>query len=266
MTDENAGPATEAPTRNLVDGLPSPMDLASETLNTFMADMGPYVMLAVGQMVASLVALTILLPVIFGCYFGLIFGGTAVGAILIDIGGDAMEALGAMVMVFGIIAGYLSLILVSLVGGGILLGPFHGSTLRAIDDHLAGVRKASFTGAFDTAMKQPVADILSAVGHRFLVFLGFPILFVGPLAIDLFLHWWPAAVALDGMSQGSAFKRSFGHTKSHLSWHLGFYGLLVVFSIVAGQIPILGPAAVSLFAVKSYRAVFPREGAELIEA
>ncbi|MFT7520790.1 MAG: hypothetical protein ACI9MC_002941, partial [Kiritimatiellia bacterium] len=60
--------------------------------------------------------------------------------------------------------------------------------------------------------------------------------------------------------------KSFNHAKSNVGWHLGTFGLIFVVSMVAGNIPVLGPMAAIAFIVRAYREAFPRpEGLEGLE-
>jgi hypothetical protein len=269
MTDDTsatvpagAEPRTPRP-RKLVDGMASPMDIASDTLNELIQHIGPLALLGVGQLLAAVAAMAIILPVAFGCFFGFAIGGGAVGA-GVGAAGEEAEAAAAMIsMGFGLV-GYLLMLLIIVFGAAILLAPIHGSTVRAIDDHLHGVRTATLGGAFDTATKQLGGDIGSTVGMQLSIVLSLIAPIVGPLIAAFFLGWWALASQLDGDGIGAGARRSFAHTRAHMSWHLSYFGMAIVFGLVGGNIPVLGPMAALLYQVKSYRAAFPRQDAELV--
>ena len=168
-------------------------------------------------------------------------------------------------MIVGLV-GYLGMFVVIIIGLSLILAPVHGSIVRAIDDHLAGVREATFGGAFDTATKQLGRDIGSTVAAQVVTILANVVPIIGPLVAGFLLAWWPLAAQLDGDAVGAAAKRSVGHTRTHMTWHLSYFGLGIVFALVGGNIPVIGPMAALLYHVKSYRAAFPRSEAELVDA
>lgn len=252
-------PATQAKAALALDGngLPNPMDLGKAVLTEFMDDIGPYALAGVGTTLVGLVAGILLVTVAFGCFFGGMFASLGVGAGLASAGGDTMEAVGGAVAPIGVLLSYLGLILVVVVGGAILTAPFNGSLVRGIDNHRRGIKDLGFHSAFDTALQQPVKDILTTLVFQLLVLLGLPFFYIGALIVVFFLKWMPLGTYLDGHGPMASAKNAVGHSKSNLSWHLGIFGVGLLFGLVGGNIPVLGPMATSLFWVRSYRAVFP---------
>lgn len=252
QTDESPEPRPRQKKR--VDGLVSPMDLASETLNEFIADLGPFALLGVGQLIAALVAVAFIVPLGVGCLLSFGIGGTVLGSGL----GASEDELAAFGAIFGMI-GYFVMIGVIVFGISVVLAPITGSVLRSVDDHLHDVAPASLGGAFDTAGKQLGLDIGTTVATQLLIVLALVVPIVGPLIAGFFLVWGPLASHLDGDGIGTAIKKSITHTRQHLTWHLSYYGLALVFGLVGGNIPVIGPMAAVVFHVKAYRAAFPRQ-------
>lgn len=255
-------PAGPAPLKLHANGLPNPMDLGKATLTEFMDDVMPYLLAGLGHMLVSFVAVFLLMAVGFGCMFGGAFVSMGVGAGLASTGSDSLAATGGAIAPLGMLLSYLGAIVIIIIGGSLLTAPFNGSLMRAVDAHRRDEGELGFGSAFDTAFKQPVKDIATTVAFQLLVLLGLPLFYIGALAVAFAFKWAPEATYLDGMGPGQALKTAFSHTREHMSWNLGIFGVGLLFGLVAGYVPILGPMATTLYWVKAYRAVYPHQSDE----
>jgi hypothetical protein len=238
--------------------LPSPVTIATDTLSVFMKDLAPFLLVALGPMIAALVGLAVVMPLGFGCMFGGFMGSAAIGTAMIDPNTGDPSPVGAILMAVGMIGSYLGFFVLVFGGLSLIITPVQASALRAIDKHLAGEEVAGFGGGFSTATSQIGKDVGTTLAYGLLVALGLPFFYVGALVAVFFLGMAPHAAMLDGDSPGKALAKAFAHTRANLTWHLTHLLVLLVFGMIASNIPLLGPAALSLYQVRAYRAAFPR--------
>lgn len=244
------------------DELPSAIDLVSDSFKTFMDDIGPFALGGLGAFLAGLAAMVVIFSLGFGCLFGGVFGGMILVGGAGASGSEELAAGAGLLSTLIFLVSYLGMFLVIFLGTAIVTGPLNGSLMRAADVHLRGGPKVGFGSAFSTMTQQPVKDILAPMGLGLSIMLGLFVFYVGALFAVFFLHWWPFYVWLDGASPLEGAKRAFNHSKDNLTWHLGVFGLALAIGLVANYVPVLGPMFASIYQLKAYRAVYPRESAD----
>jgi hypothetical protein len=236
--------------------LPSPIDLASQTLSFFIANVLPMLWIGLAQTLVSIVASFIVIPIAFGCLCGLGLGGSVTAAAL-DAALDASGGAAGPATMLSMLAGYLGFFATILIGIAILSGPFFGSMVRALDRLVRTGEEISFGDVFTTAFKQPFKDVMSTLILLTLILLGLPFCYIGALIPAFFLMWFTWSCELDGVPLGRALSRSIRAVLARPSWCLGAFAIGVVFGILGGYVPILGPVATLVFYTKAYRALFP---------
>lgn len=236
--------------------LPSPIDLAGQSLQFFMANILPMLWIGLAQTLVSIVAAIIVIPLAFGCLCAFGIGGTA-GAAALSAALDSSGGASGSVAMLSALAGYLGFFVTILLGISILSGPFFGSMVRSLDRLVRTGEEISFGDVFTTAFKQPFKDIFSTVILLTLILLGLPFCYIGALVPAFFLMWFTWSCELDGVPLGRALSRSIRAVLARPSWCLGTFALGVVFAILASYVPILGPVATLVFYTKAYRALFP---------
>lgn len=238
------------------DALPSPTDLASGTLSLFMDNIVPMLMVGLGLTLIGLVSLFVTIPVAIGslCLIQIVAGGAAAGLEA----ATGSETIAAVIAVLLGLGGYLIAGLLFIGVSSALTGPFSGSFMRAMDRQLAGGVEVSFGDIFSTAFDQPAKDILSTAILGLAILLGLPFCYVGALVPAFFLMWFTWSCELDSVPLGTALRRSVRAVLARPGWCAVVFLLTILFSMIGGYIPILGPVATVLFMLRAYRAIFPR--------
>lgn len=234
--------------------------LFNETLEEFQDNITPYVF-------AGLAQFAVMLPVvflgIFGLYFGIALGmgGTMViGGIL---GGMIMEyvseGLGLVVMLATqFVAILVPFLLIFLFIGFLaaVLAPFNASLVRAVAAHQRGQKELDFPEVFSTISQDLPKVIGAALILSGLTIVGLFMCYLPALAVPIVFGFASSLVAMHRLGPTDGVKSAFTHFSQHMNWHLTFGVVYVGMSMVAGYVPVLGPAFLLALHTRAYRKVF----------
>jgi hypothetical protein len=232
--------------------LPPIGPVLNETLTVFMRDLGPYALAGLGH-------LLIVLPLAFGVGLAMyavimvvVFGGMF-GAALMAEGGSEQ---GAAAMALALVA--LTVLLVFGMVGVLnaILAPVQGSLYRAVARFQRGEEQLGFGSAFSSLGTNLVGGIVAMTLVMTLVLVGASFCYFPALVVALFVPWTFSLVALHGVGPVAALRRSVSHARQHFKWHLGFFGYTLLVSLVANNIPLVGPMFAIAFHIRVYREVF----------
>lgn len=240
--------------------LPDVGSLLTETFAEFGDNIGPYAMAGVGLM---LVTMPLAFVMIFGIYivvFGGMFGTMIAGAAFsVFVSQTVSEDLGAVAMVvtqLATIAVPVVLVVGAVAAIGAILAPLNASLARAVAAQQRGGPKLELTSPFSTFTQDLVSVVVAALLIAALVTMGAFLCYLPALAVPLLFGFGTTMVALHRTGAGQGLRTSMQHALGHLSWHLPFGLLYLVFSMVAGYVPVLGPMFLVAFHVRAYRHVF----------
>ncbi|MFT4621377.1 MAG: hypothetical protein ACI8PZ_000029 [Myxococcota bacterium] len=259
-------PATTTPavpaagfTREPVAGgeLPDPFQLLDETLKEFMANLGPYVLAGLGQMVFVFPVVFIAIIGLYALMFGGVFGGMAVVGLVAAV---LPEDLAGLVVGLGSLAlpiGLFGITFLVIGGMSVVLMPTAASLARAVARHQRGEDDVlGFTSAFDSATQDVGSVITAGAVVVMLSIMGAMMCYFPAFAVLLFLGFAMNMVALHREGGVAAITTVFAHARQHLPWHGKFTLLYLVLMLVAGNVPIIGPMFAVALHVRAYRRLF----------
>ncbi|TVQ93102.1 MAG: hypothetical protein EA397_04835 [Deltaproteobacteria bacterium] len=254
--------STASPTPD--GALQSPVEIATESINVLMDNVGPLLMAILAQVLSVFVASFVIVPLsiccLYGCMIGSVPTGMAVGAVLHPLLGDGgAGTIGALITTFMFIGSFVLFYGILIVGLLLVVAPISGGTLRVIDEHLRGVSEASFGAVFKKAGEQPAKDIFSNGIFSVALLVGMLFCYIGALIPAVLLMWFPFACELDGKSIREGLTRSIRILREQPGWVLTTFAVGFVANMVAGMIPLLGPLYAIVFMVRCYRVAFPAE-------
>jgi hypothetical protein len=137
-----------------------------------------------------------------------------------------------------------------------VLAPFNASLMRAVAAHQRGEQTLGFSAAFSSLTKDLMTVIVTGLLLSWLTICLLMCCYVPALLVPLMLSFVGALVALHGLGVKSAFKTAFTHAKNHLGWHALYMLAHIGISIVANNIPVIGPAFMIALHVRAQRALF----------
>ena len=232
--------------------------VASEVLNEFMKDLGPYALAGAGYLVVMIPLIFVSIIVMYigmGVAMALMMMLAALaGSIVGELGGLVVSLVGTFLVV--------ALIFAFAVGLNGLVAPLHASLYRAIAKHQRRdpedevPTELSFGSAFSTVTTAPLSAAMIHIMVTGAVIVGLVFCYIGALVPVFFLMYAPGLVFVDGLSPIDAIKRSVATARENLGWHAGHFGLSMVIGMFSGYIPIIGPMFAQAYSVKIHRVVF----------
>lgn len=234
---------------------PNPGVVVQETLAEFMDAIVPYLLSVLGLIAGYAVLATVVsgAVVVIWVVVGAIVGLAATGFAQIDEGLAGLVTTGGMLIGLGVqlITGALGV-----AAFGALAAPLQASYLRAVAAHQRGDEELQLGSAFST-IGQDVAQVALAgalVGLAGVV--GMMLCFFPVLLVPLLLGFVVPLVALHGLGATEAIRTNVMHVRNHLQEHAIIALIVFALNMVAGMVPVLGPAFVLAFVVRVYRNIF----------
>lgn len=234
--------------------------LLNETIAEFTDDIGPYLLAGLGHTL-------VVLPVVFGAiillYLGMIFGmfGGMIGVGIVGalVGSILGETAGTLSLLVSQLLFFLLIFLAIIAFGaalGAVLAPFNASLTRAVAAYQRGEGELGFNAAFTTLGQDVVKVVLGAVLLASMAMVLLMFCYLPVLIVPLVFGFFGPMIYLHGMGPLDAFRVSIAHFRSHMSYHLTVAALGFAMGMVASYVPVLGPAFLTAFHVRAYRAMF----------
>lgn len=234
--------------------------LLNETIAEFTDDIGPYLLAGLGHTL-------VVMPVVFGAiillYLGMIFGMfggmIGIGVVGAMVGSMLGETAGGLSMLVSQLIFFLLIFLAIVAFGaglGAVLAPFNASLTRAVAAYQRGEGELGFNAAFSTAGQDIMKVVAGAVLIASLAMVLLMFCYIPVLIVPFVFGFFSPLIYLHGLGPLDAFRTSLAHFQAHMSYHLTIAALLLVLGMVASYVPVLGPAFLSAFHVRAYRAMF----------
>ena len=136
------------------------------------------------------------------------------------------------------------------------MAPINASLLRAVAKQQRGEEQLTIGSCFTTATQDlvPVLGVtlaISVLGSLLSLFCILP-----GLLVPLFFGFATSLVALHQARASDAMKIAAAHARGHLGWHAMYMVLHWVFTMLANNIPVLGPTFIAAFHVQATKALF----------
>ncbi|MBN2799699.1 MAG: hypothetical protein JXX28_11180 [Deltaproteobacteria bacterium] len=233
---EQTLPETSTPVAS--PALPPVTDLLMDTFADLRDNLVEYLLAALGMLLVMIPAMLVL--------YGLMALGVVPGLLAQD----------EVMLVLGVYAG----IFVALpVFALILLFP-SVSLSRAAWHHVAEEEPLGISSPFSRLFEDVGSVLLLKLLLGVLTVVGLMMCYLPALLVAIATVFALPALIAHRLSPVAALKLSLEHTQRNLTWHLGFWGLGFVVTLVAGYIPIvgglLGMVFYQVYVMKGYKAVF----------
>lgn len=232
--------------KNPEAGLPNVTDLAKKVWEEVQKDFAGFLMAGLVPFIGSVMAGFGMVIVIYGGMFiGMVPG--------MLIGDEAITALGSMAGLFGSI--FFAMMLLMAV-----IAPLTASLHRAVWNYLEKGEKLTISSSFSTVTQ----DLGRVIAFQLLVIcatmIGAMMCYLPALIVGAALMFAGPAIYIHRLGIGEAVSLSIRHTQRNPGWHIGFFGISFLITIVLSYIPILGGLMLMtvhpMFVLLAYREVF----------
>lgn len=227
-------------------GLPNVTDLASRMWAEIQKDFGGFLLAGLIPAIGAQFAGFALVFVIYGG----MFLGAVPGLVLED---ELIALVGSMVGLFGGTFGSIGVLI-------LVMAPMQASMYRAVWKYLETGEKLTIMTPFSTYTQDVTKVLLFQIVTFALSFAGMMMCYVPALVVGAALMFAAPAVYVHRLGILDAVRLSVGHLMRHPGWHLGFFGIAFLMSIVASFVPVIGMmllmSAYPMFVLLAYRQVF----------
>jgi len=236
--------------------LPDVGILLQQTVDEYGKNIGPYALAGVGHLLYSLPVVLIAIVALYITLFVGIFGTAIASAGLVAALPRDLAGMGAVLGGVGSM-GVFFLILFLFVGViNMLMAPVNASLMRAIVKHQRGEEPLSIGSAFSTATQDLVPVLGSALILSILAAFLSLFCLIPALLVPLLFSFTFGLVALHRKGAIESMKQSADHARQNLGWHAFYVFLHWGLSMVANNVPVLGPTFMAALSVRATEALY----------
>lgn len=240
--------------------------ILQQTVDEYGKNIGPYALAGLGHLLYSVPVVLISIVALYVSLLIGIFGTVIASAGVATAMPRDLEAIGAIVASVGTVGVFFLILFTFVLIMNMLMAPVNASLMRAIAKQQRGEEQLSIASPFNTALQDlvPVLGAVLVMGVLTLVLSLFCL--IPALLVPLLFSFAHGLIALNRTGVIEALKSSAAHARENLGWHAFYLLIHWALSMVANNVPVLGPTFMAALQVRATQALFGDAGFESDEA